>query len=252
METQERTYIYDLKELDIPSEQYLQNVVRYKYACNLSDGKKVLDIACGTGYGSHMLSTQGNAFNVTGVDISQEAINIANSSFKAQSVHFLTASAYKIPLDDESKDFLVSFETLEHLEKPLAFLEELRRISTSNSLLLISTPKNETSSRHQPANPYHICEYNYVEFYDMLKSVFPNRNIKFLSQITEFHDDSRLEMIDKNSFGKRLRRLTRSLLPNTLKSYIKKKLGIQPFSAGKSYIVDGVCDSAHVQIALIK
>ena len=84
---------------------------RYQFAAERLKGKRVLDLACGCGYGSWILHQSGN--EVTGVDIEPEAIAYAKEHYQGPT--------YICQAGEETKgswDVLVSFETLEHLERP--------------------------------------------------------------------------------------------------------------------------------------
>ena len=57
----------------------LEHIHRYKFALNYVKSKKILDIACGEGYGSNILSSE--AEKVLGIDISSESINYAKNKY---------------------------------------------------------------------------------------------------------------------------------------------------------------------------
>ena len=144
---------------------YNEHLVRYQLAAKLVSGKKVLDIASGSGYGANLLQIAGG--EVTGVDIDEASIQNAQKLFPQ--VKFLVGSAEKLDQADQEFDLITSFETIEHLEYPEKYLAELARVLETNGLALISTPNREV---FQAKNPYHIKEYNRQEFSDLLKGYF--------------------------------------------------------------------------------
>lgn len=87
------------------------HVARYEFAAQRLRGKRVLDLACGCGYGSWILHEAGN--DVTGVDISEEAIEYADRHYKGPAYACQDASQ-----TTGTYDALVTFETLEHLDDP--------------------------------------------------------------------------------------------------------------------------------------
>src|SRR5690348_13511788 len=91
----------------------LEHMHRYVAARLLVQGKRVLDIACGEGYGSDLLSEA--AASVVGVDIDEAAISHARQAYVRPNLKFLRGDAVAIPLGDSSVDVVVSFETIEHL-----------------------------------------------------------------------------------------------------------------------------------------
>src|SRR5262249_50116545 len=91
------------------------HLARYRYACRFVRDKDVLDVACGTGYGSRMMAEAG-ARSIIGVDNSEEAIRDATVSHFAPPIRYLKADAQSLSaVPDSSVDLVVSFETIEHL-----------------------------------------------------------------------------------------------------------------------------------------
>lgn len=130
------------------------HLARYEWAAAQLSGR-VLDVACGTGYGAALLSER---CETTGIDNSPEAVRHARSS--VPSARFLLHGLPSIPLPDASFDAVVSFETVEHIPDDRAFLTEVRRVLRPDGLLLLSTPnKDVTSPDGPPANPFHVREY---------------------------------------------------------------------------------------------
>jgi 2-polyprenyl-3-methyl-5-hydroxy-6-metoxy-1,4-benzoquinol methylase len=148
-----------------------EHVQRYVFAGGYVKGMSVLDIACGTGYGSSLLFKAGAA-DVTGVDISEEAIQFALSHYGKDGVKFIARNAEKFK--NGMYDVIVSFETLEHLEKRQQFLENLRSMIKGQGVLIISTPnKTITSPMKNPSkirNVYHKYEYLEKDFVAALQN----------------------------------------------------------------------------------
>jgi 2-polyprenyl-3-methyl-5-hydroxy-6-metoxy-1,4-benzoquinol methylase len=131
-----------------------EHLNRYVFACQFVQGRRVLDIACGSGYGTDYLKRNG-ATVVIGVDISPEACQRAKSSYGADVV---IADADRLPFRDCSFEVTVSFETIEHLSMPHDFLKQCVRLLKIGGKIIISTP-NRSMSIFQD-NPYHVQEYN--------------------------------------------------------------------------------------------
>jgi 2-polyprenyl-3-methyl-5-hydroxy-6-metoxy-1,4-benzoquinol methylase/GT2 family glycosyltransferase/ADP-heptose:LPS heptosyltransferase len=149
---------------------------RYMYATQFVSGKKVLDIACGEGYGSDYLSNF--ASEVVGVDISNEAVDFAKKKYTKSNVSFLQGSAAQIPVDGENVfDVIVSFETIEHISESdqANFLREAVRLLKPDGKLIISTPdKKNYSDIPNFRNEFHIKEFYQDEFKKFLKVGFEN------------------------------------------------------------------------------
>ncbi len=156
-----------------------EHLHRYALACEFVKGKKVLDIASGEGYGSNILSKV--ASHVTGVDISDEAVEHANQKYASESrLEYRVGSASKIPLDDASVDVVTSFETLEHTTEHEEFLKEIKRVLVPGGLLIMSTPDTVPYKVREPINPYHVKELTTEEFEQLIQRHFSNS--EFFSQ----------------------------------------------------------------------
>ena len=155
---------------------FWEHIYRYRFACQFVAGRRVLDIACGEGYGAHALSRAGSS-NVIGVDISAEACQHAHLKYGLDARR---GNAIDIPLPSGSVDVVVSFETIEHISEPGRFLAECRRVLASKGMLVISTPNKAVYAESREANPFHCHEMTEEEFVQALGAQF--RSIKIYSQ----------------------------------------------------------------------
>ncbi len=163
----------------------IEHVQRYESIGKIISGKNVLDAACGEGYGSRILSDY--ALNVTGLDISEETINNARYNYRnIDNLKFVHGSIAQIPLENNSIDIVVSFDTIEHVTEELqrSFLAEVSRVLKEDGFLIISTPNKEIySERYNYHNEFHIKEFYEKEFVDFLKGYF--KNIRLFYQFFE-------------------------------------------------------------------
>jgi 2-polyprenyl-3-methyl-5-hydroxy-6-metoxy-1,4-benzoquinol methylase len=159
------------------SPTFWEHVYRYAFASRFVKGKRVLDIACGEGYGAAALQKAGAA-HVTGVDVSESICLHAQSKYGLDA---RPGSAEQIPLADGSVDVIVSFETIEHVPDTSRFLDECVRILVPGGRLIISTPnKGIYRYRQEAQNPYHCSEMTAEEFASALSSRL--RNARFYTQ----------------------------------------------------------------------
>ena len=143
-----------------------EHLTRYQFATPFVQDKIVVDIACGTGYGSKLLANAG-AKQVIGIDNDQQAIGIAEKKYQAKNLSYVIGDAEKLSLKTSSIDMIVSFETIEHFVYPQRFLHEIKRILKPDGMLILSTPNQALSYRD---NPFHVKEYTYHEFQLMFSS----------------------------------------------------------------------------------
>jgi len=154
----------------------IEHLHRYAIAAELVAGKTVLDIACGEGYGSNLLSK--TAQSVSGVDIAVTVIEHATKKYKSSNLSFSTGSVERIPFADQHFDCVVSFETLEHTDQHEQMLAEVKRVLKPGGLLLISTPdKKIYTDKTGYQNPFHKKELYEEEFTALLSRHFINHTI---------------------------------------------------------------------------
>jgi len=152
-------------------EIWYEHYHRYLMVSELVTGKKVLDAACGEGYGSALIASY--ADKVVGVDIDANSIKHAKQRYVASNLKFVCADVLAIPIPDSSFDVVVSFETLEHLAEHEQLLAEYKRLLTDDGVLIISTPdKAEYSDKTGFNNEYHVKELYRHEFKSLLDSHF--------------------------------------------------------------------------------
>lgn len=149
------------------------HIARYAVAKSACKGLRVLDIACGEGYGSYLMAARWGAERVLGVDISQEAIVSAKKFHNAPNIQFETISVYDLDklVEPGSIDLIVSLETIEHLDNVPQFLRQIRRAGSANATFIISCPNDyHYYPEEGTGNPYHFRKYHSQEFIDLVSS----------------------------------------------------------------------------------
>jgi ubiquinone/menaquinone biosynthesis C-methylase UbiE len=155
---------------------FWEHVGRYRFAKGFARGRRTLDIACGDGYGASALGRAG-ASSVIGVDLSAETCELARRKYGLDA---RVGDARSIPLPDRSVDLVVSFETIEHVDDPAAFLSEAARVLTLDGTLIVSTPNRPVYSPEGTSNPYHQAELDENEFLGLLQARF--QTVRIYSQ----------------------------------------------------------------------
>jgi SAM-dependent methyltransferase len=149
---------------------------RYCVALSAVAGKRVLDAACGEGYGSWLLA--GAAYDVVGVDIDATAIAHAAARYAGRpNLRFVSGSCDRLPLGDASVDRVVSFETIEHLSSQAAMLAEFSRVLAPDGALILSSPNKAVySGASGEDNHFHVRELDRDELQAMLSVSFPQQH----------------------------------------------------------------------------
>ena len=156
---------------DIPGNIRFEHVHRYLLAGELAAGRRVLDIACGEGYGTALLAR--TAAHVVGVDIVPAVVAHARRRYRQSNLSFAVGSAAAIPLADQSIDLVVSFETLEHLEQHDEMMQDVKRILRPGGLVVVSSPdRQQYSDLPNYQNPFHQRELYREEFERLLQAHF--------------------------------------------------------------------------------
>jgi ubiquinone/menaquinone biosynthesis C-methylase UbiE len=156
----------------IEGEIWIEHWHRYHYAATLAANKRVLDVACGEGYGSALLGSI--AASVAGVDIAEAAVQHARQAYRGrQNLSFHNASCCELPFADDSFDVVISFETVEHIAEQSAFIAEIDRVLAPGGMLVMSSPnKAEYTDRRQFDNTFHVRELYRNEFESLLAERF--------------------------------------------------------------------------------
>ena len=148
-----------------------EHITRYLFAADRIGGCRVLDAACGTGYGSALLAR--TAGSVVGVDIDPTTVEFASKRWYSPSTSFQVADVTQLPFADGTFDAIVWLEPIEHVADPDVVLDELRRVLVPGGLLIASTPSrdvyNWVSFPDGDGNPFHPSELNPDEFTSRLE-----------------------------------------------------------------------------------
>lgn len=210
-----------LSEIEVPERvvperdcSYLvgEHRVRYLFARGFVEGQRVLDLGCGSGYGTNLLSQ--DASWAVGADISSEAVNYASEIYSAPNAVFVVSDACCLSFKPETFDIICAFEVIEHVEDQRGFLREAKRLLRSQGVLIVSTPNKKGD---HSGNPYHVRELDSKEFKELLEEAF--RSVKLYSEVRRTSLlYSILTKMDKFNFRKLLSEKARSSIVQALKT----------------------------------
>ncbi|MDQ0254300.1 2-polyprenyl-3-methyl-5-hydroxy-6-metoxy-1,4-benzoquinol methylase [Evansella vedderi] len=150
----------------------LEHLARYQFAIHYVKGR-VLDIACGTGYGSKMLVKAKKTVisEFLGVDLCQEAVNYAKANYYHPLLTYVQGDVLDphIVKKHGTFDTIISFETIEHVEDDLFFMDQLYSLLKPGGTLILSTPFGQ--GRGKPTSqPFHYHQLTINEFKSLFTS----------------------------------------------------------------------------------
>ena len=157
---------------DVPEENYWyrRHLAVYEWIGARVAGLRVLDMACGEGYGAEVLSR--SAASVVGVDANPEAHDHARLRYRRQNLRF---ARDLVETFDEPADAVVFLQTIEHLEDPGAILAHFRELIGPEGVAYVSTPNVLTlapAGAERSGNPWHVREYRAHEFEALCREHF--------------------------------------------------------------------------------
>jgi SAM-dependent methyltransferase len=159
---------------DVPEENYWfrRHLVVYDWIAERIEGLRVIDMACGEGYGSDVLAQR--AASVVGVDANPEAHEHARRRYRRANLRY---ERDLIETFSEKADAVVFLQTIEHLQDPGAALEHFRELVGPAGVVYVSTPNVRTlapKGAERSDNPWHVHEYRAAEFERLCREHFPS------------------------------------------------------------------------------
>lgn len=158
---------------ETPKAMKEDHLYRYLFLKNfIKEKDRVIDIACGTGYGTKIISEFSK--HVVGVDISREAVSYAKSSYKGIENSFIVGDACDY-VHTHKFDIVVSYETIEHIKNFEKVIKNYNRLLNKEGLLFVSSPNRTIKSPNrkfsdQPKNKFHTQEFTISELSEYLKN----------------------------------------------------------------------------------
>jgi SAM-dependent methyltransferase len=153
----------------------------YREALRYSFGRRVLDVGCGTGYGSFFLASYG-ARHVTAFDFDDVTLSYGQAVYHHPRLRYVRGDGLRLPFEDASFDFVFSSQVIEHVPSPDQFLLEIRRVLATGGFCLITTPnKRLFSPDENHTNPHHISEMDWAT-YRATAQVFPLTEFRGIPQ----------------------------------------------------------------------
>lgn len=214
---------------------------RYRFAAHYAQPGRLLDIACGVGYGSRLIADAcPRVTEVVGVDISAEAVAYAQARYGSLQITFLNQDAMRFYAPD-SFDTIVSLETIEHLPNPEGFIDQVLKSLKPNGLFIASVPVTPSMD----ANPHHLHDFTPASFRRMLArhGLIKKAHFKQVQPFNPFtvlqRKETRLSDLRQNLVGyyighpgKLLRRLTSTAVDGFNNKYLTVVTQYHPAAPG--------------------
>ena len=158
---------------DVPEENYWyqRHLVVYQWIGARVVGRRVIDMACGEGYGSDVMARAG-ASAVVGVDANPEAHEHARLRYTRANLRFERDMVERF---DEPCEAIVFLQTIEHVQDPDAVMERIRTLIGPGGVAYVSTPNVLTLAppgAERSGNPWHVYEYRPEEFAALCRAHF--------------------------------------------------------------------------------
>ncbi len=181
-----------------------QHLAAYAFARRLVQGKRVLEIGFGDGYGAHYLAE--TAQQVTGVDMAAGNITHAQTKYARPNLRFLHMEGTQLHFPNASFDVVGSFQVIEHIPEPdlIPHLTEVSRVLVPGGIYCLSTLNLEHNMK--PGRPYeklcyHEKEFTGPELSALLRRVFPHVEMHGLHLTWQHRVFQRLKRWGLNRFG---------------------------------------------------
>jgi SAM-dependent methyltransferase len=149
---------------------------RYEFAAKHLAPGRVLDLACGVGYGTRLLAERSGQ-PVLGVDLSPAAIDYARQRYGGPGIEFQVSDALRFR-DAQGFASIVSLETVEHLPEPGRFLAAMATLLRPGGTFIASVPTTPSTD----VNPHHLHDFTERSFRAAV-SVHGLREVECMRQV---------------------------------------------------------------------
>ncbi len=161
---------------------------RYAFALEHAKPGRLLDAACGVGYGTRLLSDQAPGVEAHGLDISEQTIAYARKRYGNAATHFTWADALRFN-DPEGFDTIVSLETIEHVPDPPALVAHLLTLLRPGGVFVASVPTTPTTD----VNPHHLHDFTQKSFRHMVEA----HGLEEIASTQQVHSVNPLTMLTR-------------------------------------------------------
>ena len=162
---------------------YYHHLSKYVFAAKFANGKDILEVGCGTGYGSSYLLKKA-ARSVVAGDYSEIGLKLAVANFRKDKLEFIRLDGEHLPLANFSFDLVISFGVVDHLDDPEAYISECLRVLRPGGIFMCSATNRKLIRpffTRRPIDLWHKTEFTAEELSQLISKYFPSIEIR------EFH-----------------------------------------------------------------
>jgi SAM-dependent methyltransferase len=227
---------------DVPAENYWyrRHLAVYEWIGARVIGKRVVDMACGEGYGSEVLAR--GAESVLGVEANPEAFEHARLRYERQNLRF-ARGLVETHGGEGSFDAVVFLQTIEHVQDPAAVLRHFATLLAPDGAVYVSTPNLLTIAEPGAAkssNPWHLKEYRAHEFDALCRTVFAQVELLGLFHARRLRAHELALRLGWDSVHARLR-LTRPFYDRFTPSITASDFVLRPYGLDRALDFLAVC-----------
>jgi len=215
--------------LTVDEERYdrsllMSHLCAYRLAGRLGRSSRLLEIGCGSGYGSYYLGHV--ARSVVAVDLDGSRIEKASRIFRRPNVAYRTMDGTSLDFPDGSFDCVGTFQVIEHIPEPQlkGFLEDIARVLSPGGSLVVSTlnlDHNRKNAASYQKPDFHVKEFTEGEFRQLLSSVFASVKVYGLYPKRRYRFYRRLKKWGLARWG--------TSSANPVKRYLEQRLNTEDF-----------------------
>jgi ubiquinone/menaquinone biosynthesis C-methylase UbiE len=216
---------------------YLRHLFAYEYATKtFSNNDKILEIGCGEGYGTSLISK--GVKEIVSLDVDLKTLKHAREKY-GDNCNFVLYDGANLPIKSDKFDGVVSFQVIEHVRDDSKYVSEILRILKNDGIFLCTTPNRvyRLKPGQKPWNPFHLREYYSKDLENILKKAFSEVKVVGIRGTDEVQEIEIKRVKQRGNVQKILNRI-KLIVTNDLSIMPRSGDFIRKYTASDFYITD--------------